>query len=173
MMGDSHTQAGNWNKLLTNKRVYNRGLGGFTSEQIAIQAKKNSEFFPKIVFVMAGGNDLDKANFSLNQTVKNIISIGEISKRDGLTVVFQSLLKKNNAPDFNLVIDSINNRIRIYTDTTDCFFLHLHPMLYQEGEKPIKDLDADASGHLNEKGYEYWSQSINTFLERHPELFEE
>jgi lysophospholipase L1-like esterase len=165
MFGDSYTEGGDWNLLLDHfkYKILNMGYGGFTSDQLAwYTIKKTLQFNPRFVFILCGGNDIEARCFSIDDVLQNFMTITQVLKSKNITPVFQKLFYQYNNPQFNSIIDSINQRLVNFCneERIDCLDI-TEGMNDESGLK--KSLTTDGC-HLNKEGYKIWSKILNDYL---------
>jgi lysophospholipase L1-like esterase len=162
LFGDSHIANGKWSSFLDNNGVLKLGWGGYTSEQLVDKIVICSDFNPKYVFILCGGNDIYDDTFTVENTVNNLKLMADKLREDNIVPVFQKLMYQHNNPKFNLTIDSINTELSKYCLKEQIEIIDTGKNMYDSnGLKASLTYD---NLHLNEKGYAIWSEEINKYL---------
>lgn len=162
MFGDSHTANGKWNFTLHTNPVLRSGWAGYTTEMLVDEISSIISYNPKYVFILCGGNDIYQKDFSVKNTILNFRLMADILKKNNITPIFQKLIYQHNNPEFNKIIDSINMNLTDYCKKEEIDFIDIGYKLYDS-----KGLRADLTIdnlHLNQKGYDLWSEAINDYL---------
>ena len=137
MLGDSLTESCDWQELLENPNVVNRGIGGNTSGMILDRIDDIYLVNPKKVFLMCGIND-QKNDIPLTAAYENIVKIHEELKSHNIELVIQSTLyvskKRNNYRDKNKEISILNDSLKTYCLANDITFIDVNSVLSSNGE---------------------------------------
>lgn len=88
MLGDSITEGVDWNEILQDNIVVNRGISGDTTSGLLKRIHHVVELSPSIVFIMIGVNDFG-SRINIDTVFNNYKSIIEILRGKGITVVVQ------------------------------------------------------------------------------------
>ncbi len=166
-VGSSSIRMWNLKASFPEQPTINHGFGGSElSDSIHFADRIVIPHAPKIVFLYAGDNDINKG-----KTATTVIAdYGKFVARihaalPKTTIVFlpikPSLSRWEKWPEMNkankaiAAISKKNPRLD-YLDTAT-------PMLGEDG-KPMPDLFKDDGLHLNEKGYRIWNKVVNQYL---------
>ena len=164
MLGDSLTARGEWAEFFPGMSIVNRGIGGDTTSGILARLEPIIALRPKIVFIMAGINDLarQRDTTEILYTYEKIIT--ELSK-EGIKIVVQStlytakhsqLLSTEKITEINQIL---KNRCAI---KKECHFLDLNSSMSKNGLL-LDSLTGDGI-HLNGKGYMAWTLAISEII---------
>lgn len=166
VFGDSHTANANWTKLIPGKSVVSLGFSGLTSDQLKNMLMiKVLPLKPDFCFIQGGGNDINSRCYNKSILIANIQSMVDSLLSHNTQPVLQSLFKRYNAPEYNQQVDSINELFRQVASKNKIVFLDINEKLADiRGLK--KELTPD-NIHLNNKGYQLWSEILNSFLDSH------
>lgn len=162
MLGDSITYGVQWNELMGIEGIVNRGIAGDSTEGMLKRLDTVIKLKPKIVFIMAGINDILSNVTTPEETYKNYRTIVEKLEANGIKVVMTSTLftstKVKNYKDINARVKKLNYMLSI---------------MAVEKWIPYKDLNAKLApkGHLEEKftsdgihlvgaAYEQWAELL-------------
>lgn len=165
-LGDSITQDYNVYEFFKGFNVYNRGIGGDTSEGVLRRLNESVyQIKPNKVFLLIGTNDLVSSSFSLDKTIQNIKEIVQNihAYNPSLKIYLLSILPVNDTidkttvgPRKNDIIIKINHELKKikavkYVD----MFINLL------GSDHLLDRKFTIEGlHLNHQGYEVMTDCI-------------
>ncbi len=164
MFGDSHVARGEWNSLINDQSVLRLGWGGFTSDQLKGLVHFAIDYKPEKVLILCGGNDIRSRCFSVNNTVTNLKFMADALSAHNITPVFQKLIYRQNNPEYNSMIDSINFQLSSYCTMEKLQLIDIGQNMY--GSNGLKPTLTDDGIHLNDEGYDLWASEINEFLEK-------
>lgn len=162
MLGDSITKSGKWNELLPGYSVGNRGISGDDTSGMLDRIKDVERTNAKVVFIMAGTNDITR-NVEPDNIANNIINITKELKQKGIKVVIQStILSGEKRKDKNPSIKKLNVLLESFAEKSGTPFLDLNSKLSKNG---ILSSEYTIDGtHLTAKGYEVWRDILINFL---------
>lgn len=163
MLGDSITQQGNWNQLLDDVKVINKGIGGDTSKGVLNRLERSINNNAHTVFLMIGINDL-MLRRSVFDIYQNYIKIIEKILSFNKTVIVQSTLfvgegMSRLSADINLDVDILNTKLNQYCDEQNIEFLDINKVLSHDNT--LKEEYSLDSVHINKKAYIEWAKIIN------------
>ena len=170
-LGNSITAEGKaWSVRLDNSIIRNRGIGGDTTDGILARSGEIIDSNPTAVFLLIGINDLYNNTIespSINYIANNIINIAKgIKTNSTKTKVFiQTLLPisiKKSPKHYKLYNQNIKtiNKIIIENQQNKSYTVIDLYSLFVDNKGQLKnDLTYDGL-HLNEQGYEVWSNFI-------------
>jgi len=162
MFGDSYTEGGKWNSLIHKHSVLRFGWCGFTSEQLSRIIGRVVDYKPHFVFILCGNNDIGSRCFNIDNVITNYKIIADTLENHNITPVFQKLLYQHNRPDFNIIIDSINQRLLEFCNNEHIEFINItEGMMDSTGLKVSLTKDWV---HLNNNGYKIWADKLNEYL---------
>ena len=170
-LGNSITEAGQWDKYFPEQQPANRGINGDSTQGMLARISEITDAKPNKIFIMAGINDI-----SLGRNNKEILGnyrkiIRSIKKQSPKTQIYiQSVLPINN--DFNIYarlkgkesrIVSLNSKLKKLADTQKITFINLYPLYIDKDGKLQKEITADGL-HLFPEAYSKWVEKISTFV---------
>lgn len=162
MFGDSHVFHGKWNFLIHEQTVLKKGHNGFSSDQLAGLISHVFYFQPNRVFILCGGNDINKPGFSIQETIQNFKFMADTLKEHNIQPVFHKLIYCHKMPKYNRSIDSLNFYLSEYCADNNIDLIDIgYKMHDSTGLK--KSLTTDHI-HLNKAGYKLWAAAINDYL---------
>ncbi|MDN4616349.1 GDSL-type esterase/lipase family protein [Leifsonia sp. F6_8S_P_1B] len=163
MLGDSITDQGEWQELLPDLAVVNRGVGGETSAQVRDRLAR-SIHGPTAVSLLVGTNDLT-AGTPHWQIAANVAAIlDEIERRaPGTPVLLNGIMPRS--AKFAREIHEVNALYKqVAGQRPTVEVIDTWPAL-RDGENIRSDLSFD-NLHLNGKGYEQWLTVLRPALDR-------
>jgi lysophospholipase L1-like esterase len=175
MLGDSLTHLANWNELLPEQSILNRGIAGDRTSDVLARLKAIRKAKAEYIFLMIGINDLYQ-NVDIKTVRQNIGKIvDELTAFDTTRRVFlQSTLPCNAtmnvacSPVLPLVTD-LNSFLAEFADSHDRVeFLDLVDLLSDEKQMLSSAYTYDGL-HLNSAAYEIWVKEINKVLDEETE----
>lgn len=177
-IGDSITDIGEWQELLSNSDVKNRGINGDTTTGVLNRLDEILEGNPRKVFLMCGINNL-QSKISFSQTVNEYKAI--LSELQNITppaeIYLLSIIPITKAlyreyvlpkhPSIHMPeteeIDRLNNAIKKLADRyRNVSYIDLAPLRDEDGEL-IADYTIDGL-HLNGKGLTAWAEIVEPLL---------
>lgn len=161
MLGDSITGRGDWKKLLENEHILNLGLDGDSTSGILKRLNPILEIEPKIVFLMAGINDLC-ISIPLEEVFENYKKILEILKTKKIKIVVQATLI-TQMQTVNKKVKAFNEMLEEYCNKEKIYFLTLNP-LFSNKEGLLKEELTTDGLHLGQKAYKAWAYKLNKLL---------
>ncbi len=164
MLGNSITEAGNWNELLQSNSIRNCGQGGYTTGQMlwhmdatVISAR------PSHCFIMGGIND-----FSMDleyQTVwNNFVEIIKRLEDAKIQPVVQSTLFQAEGSPNNSVVKQLNTDLKQLCEKMNLDFLDINSVLSRNEALELK-YSTDGT-HLNQEGYEKWGKFLRVYFRK-------
>ncbi|MGO4726617.1 MULTISPECIES: GDSL-type esterase/lipase family protein [unclassified Inquilinus] len=172
MLGDSITAAPQWSELLPGRDVVNRGASGDTVGEILGRINTVNRLRPRLVFVLAGTNDLGYGTppAALLQPFRTLI---DELRKTGAGVVVQSVLYVTDDhawPDVrrhwdfrrNDQIRVLNEGLRALATETGSDYLDLNAGLAPNGALPA-ELTTDGL-HLSAAAYIRWAAMVEAYL---------
>jgi len=157
LLGDSLTERGEWAEWLPTERVVNRGVAGELTDQIAERVPDLAALRPRVVFVLAGSNDLAQGR-SLDQIETSYRSLLD-ALRDTLPdarIVVTSVPPTRNeirmrAWGANVV--ALNARLRALAEQEHLELLDIHAKLVEEPSGELCKACTLDGVHLTGEGY--------------------
>jgi len=164
MIGDSITDAADWNELFPNISIVNRGISGDTTEGVLHRMASIYSTNAKKAFIMIGINDLSK-KIPISQILSNYEGIVVRLKQHGITPHIESLLLVGDRRVYlNKNILKFNSKLKELSKKEHVVFIDLNKVFAENGMlKPTYSSRDDV--HLNGEGYFVWKNSIKRFIE--------
>jgi lysophospholipase L1-like esterase len=163
-LGDSITERCEWNELLGNLKIIQRGISGDITEGVLERLDEITSRKPKKLFLMIGVNDL-RRNISSDSIMANYSKIIERIKGNSpeTRIIIQSVLPVNSAfKDAKTTcakITELNQKIKSFASKEGLPFLNLFPEFVNRKGELNEELTSDGL-HINGKGYLIWKKMI-------------
>ncbi len=162
-LGNSITEHGEWQELIPDKPVLNRGIGGDNTFGVLARLEDIVRAKPKTIFLLIGINDLARKlpyGVIINNYKRIIQKIRTGSPKTRLLI--QSVLPLNpemtKAPYLqgrNPMQQELNRQIRVLADSAKIEYIDLHPLFANENGELKKELSIDGI-HLKASAYVQW-----------------
>jgi lysophospholipase L1-like esterase len=166
MIGDSITELGIWNELLSRNDIVNRGISGDVTKGVLKRVKVVDTLQPTInkVFLMIGLNDI-KEKRDTKDIYETYIKILNSLEEKNISPIVQSTLltAQNKAHIYNAKIKALNKKLADYCIENNIIFIDLNKIL-TTNDLLKKEYTSDGI-HLNIHGYKIWSNEIKKHLD--------
>lgn len=174
-LGNSITFWGEWQQLLRNSHIRNRGIPGDTSYGVLDRLDEVTEGKPAKVFLMIGINDLAR-NTPANVVINNCrrIVAGIKAKSPATRMYVQTMLPTNdsfkklpNHCNKDGLIREVNIGLAVLANEEGATFIDLYSHFADPAGKLKKELTWDGV-HLTAEGYLLWAEILKKgkFLKR-------
>lgn len=168
MLGDSITQAVDWNELLKRNDVVNRGIRGDITEGMLNRLHYIYKLKPKMVFLMGGINDLKTNEATTEEIARNQRKIVTEFMNRNISPVITSTLYVSSTErkhkKINQKVDELNVLLKNIADEKDIPFIDLNSKL-ANGHALDKKYTIDGI-HLMGNAYQIWAEEISKELKR-------
>lgn len=171
--GDSITEG--WKTIhpdfFVGKSYINRGINGQTTSQMLLRFRLDViELKPKIVVILAGGNDIaeNTGPTTPERILGNIISMCELAKVNNIKVVLCSILPANDFPwkrgmEPAHKIEALNEMILKYAKANDIKYVNYYSAMADE-RKGLKSIYSEDGVHPNKEGYLVMEPIVETII---------
>ncbi len=162
MLGDSITDEGQWDELLNNSKVQNRGISGDTTDGVLDRLNSVSKGI-KQVFIMIGVNDIMRGK-EAHEVYANYLKIIQTFKDKNIKVHIQSTLYigETRMANFNPKIEELNKKLEKYANENQIPFITLNPIFAPQ--KVLKKEFTSDDLHLNGTAYKLWTEQIKKYF---------
>ncbi|MDY0051664.1 MAG: GDSL-type esterase/lipase family protein [Aliarcobacter sp.] len=162
MLGDSITDEGQWDELLDNPLVQNRGISGDTTDGVLKRLDSVNKSI-KQVFIMIGVNDIMRGK-EVDEVYSNYLKIIKYFHDRNIKVYIQSTLfiGERRAENFNIKVEDLDKRLEKYAKENSITFINLNPILAPN--KMLKKEFTFDDLHLNGTAYKLWAQEIKKYF---------
>ena len=171
MLGNSLTDGGEFNELLNNRHVKNRGIVGDIVQGLIDRIDPIIKGQPKKLFILTGVNDIShdvSADSIARAMEKLIVMVKQGSPRT--KIYLQSLLPFNNdVREWKLlkgrdhVVVEANALLEQVAHRQGVTWINLYPLFADEQGRLRADLTNDGL-HLMGKGYLIWRDAIKPYI---------
>jgi len=172
-LGNSISDGCNWNELLNDNRIKNRGISGDVTDGVLDRLDEITESKPAKIFIMIGVNDLacgKSVEYVISNYQKILERIVTASKKTKIYV--QSVLPVNDAfQKFeNLVnktkqILAVNNNLKKMSKKYGATYIDLFSLFSIDGDKLNPKYTNDGL-HLTGEGYLLWKSVVEKYIEQ-------
>jgi len=171
-LGDSLTDGCEWNELLSNNNIKNRGLNGDSTQGVLNRLNQLTKSKPQKIFIMIGINDL-LSNVETNIVLDNYQKIIQTIKTDSpkTKIYIESILPMNfeidktKRPITNQNISDFNNKLKNFSDNSTIFYIDLYSKFLDSSNQLDKQYTLDGI-HLNGQGYLVWKNEISKYISK-------
>ena len=184
-LGDSITEAGDWNKYLNKQNIINRGISGDTTEGVLDRLDEIIYYKPIAVFLLIGINDIfnadipDREKITPSYVSENILKIADqIADQSPSTKIFiQTILPINHEiyikingmfPDhavpLPVQINEINSLIKNNDLGNKYTIIDLHSAFVDEHGLMNGAYSTDGV-HLSDAGYQVWVEYVGKYVQ--------
>lgn len=173
MLGNSITHGCNWNEVLGRNNVVERGIPSDNTEGMLNRLNSIIKLNPKLVFILAGVNDI-YSGLSAEIVFTNYVKIISELRKKKIVPVVQSCIYAgeywgkdwNLTREFNLQknneIEKLNFMLKDYCAKNNLEFIDLNSKL-SANKFLLPEATYDYL-HLNYRGYKIWSAEIEKIL---------
>ena len=171
MLGNSLTDGCEFNELLNNKHIKNRGIVGDIVQGLIDRVEPIIKGQPKKLFIMCGVNDIShdvSADSIARATEKLIVMVKNGSPRT--KIYLQSLLPFNNdvrerklLKGRDYVVVEANELLEQVARRQGVTWINLYPLFVDDQGRLREDLTNDGL-HLMGKGYLIWRDAIKPYI---------
>jgi len=170
-LGNSITEFGDWQKLLNDSTVINRGIAGDNTFGVLARLDDVINREPNKVFIKIGINDISQ-NIPVEIIVKNISTIVKsIKEKSPMTKIYiHSILPtndnvKNEYPDAynkNSLVNLVNKQLKKQAKKYNIIYIDINKIFSDKyGKLDIKYADSDGL-HLNDFAYKTWIELLKS-----------
>jgi lysophospholipase L1-like esterase len=162
-IGDSITDRMEWNELLPDYNIANRGISKDTTEGILQRLDSLYTTSARSAFIMVGINDFENG-VTTDKVFRNYQLLIENIINHGMNVHIQSTIFAGlNKNYLNSKIVTLNLRLKVLANNTaNVSYIELNEVLSPSGFLH-EDFTSDGI-HLNARGYKLWKKEIENHL---------
>ena len=162
-LGNSITEAGEWQELIPGKAVKNRGISGDVTYGVLARLDEALDSKPAKLFLLIGVNDL-KRGIPVDRVAQNYQRIVERIKAgspktklyiQSLLPVNEKMLSESYKKVTNERIAALNERLVQLADHYQCAYINVHSVMTDEQGQLAKELTPDGI-HLWPSSYIRW-----------------
>ncbi|ADK13908.1 MULTISPECIES: GDSL-type esterase/lipase family protein [Clostridium] len=168
-LGDSLTDIGQWNELLDNPDILNRGISSDTTSGALNRLSEITKLKPRKIFIMLGINDIDKG-LSIEEIIKNYSRIIQNIKTDSpsTSIYVESVLPinkdiyKTKTKDNQII--NLNASLNNLCKNSNIQYINLYPLFTLPNQNKLYKEYTIGGLHVNGKGYKVWRDAIKSYL---------
>jgi len=166
-IGDSLTQWFDWEGRFPAHRVMNLGISGETVEGLLARRGhiRSVVVNPDLIFLMTGINNIVNGQNNILPPYRKLIS-DLITWYRKSKIIIQSILPVGLSWISNNVIKDVNCGLMDIASEYNTEYLDLYTLFVDATGKPIRGYLSDDSVHLANRGYNTWSNAIESYLNR-------
>ncbi|MEL7120645.1 MAG: GDSL-type esterase/lipase family protein [Bacteroidota bacterium] len=165
-VGNSITeQGGNWGEKLNMENVRNRGISGDMTEGVIKRIDEITHYQPKAVFLLIGINDLFNFHYqkqvpSPEYVANNIIKIIKIiQEQSPVTKIYLQTILPTSEDYMIENINTVNSILKKQEKASTYQLINLFEKFVGDDGLMRPEFTSDGT-HLNEMGYQLWSETI-------------
>ena len=161
MLGDSLTEAANWDELIPGANIINRGISGDTCEGLLKRLDEVISRRPKRVFILCGTNDVG-AEVPDDRVAATVAEMAKALRAAGAEPIIQSV-PLTSWSSRNTRTGTLNDRLRAAAREMNLRYIDLNPAL-APGDRLLPHLTTDGV-HLTGAAYRLWADEIRKSLD--------
>ena len=162
MVGDSITDAAEWQEMFAGITIVNRGISGDTTEGLLNRLQGVIRTGAKKAFIMIGVNDFTYTD-SVDEVFKNYQQVVETLVAAGIDPYIQSTIQVGpDKTEYSLKIAELNRRLGIFATENGIIFIDLNRVLAPAGT--LEESYSLDQVHLNANGYIEWKKILQPYL---------
>ena len=170
-LGDSITEGANWQELLNNPKVINRGIGGDTTSGVLNRIDEVIRHHAEKIFICIGTNDIGQ-DIATEKIMSNYaLILDALKERSSKTEIFvQSILPVNIAKNAvfrhnNKGILAVNEQLEMLCSARHIKYIDLHTQ-FVNSEGKLKKAYTNDGLHLLGNAYLKWVEIIKDFVQK-------
>lgn len=168
-LGDSLTDIGEWNELLDNPDILNRGISDDTTSGTLNRLSEIIQLKPRKIFIMLGINDIGKG-LSTKEITKNYSKILENIKKNlpNTTIYVESVLPinkdlfKTNTSEKQII--DLNASLNKLCKNSNVQYIDLYHLFTLPNENKLSYKYTVSGLHINGDGYRVWGDALKPYL---------
>lgn len=170
MLGDSLIEWGDWESLLPDFRVINRGIAGEHTEELSarlvdeINTVIDAGREPEYILLMTGTNNLLAGSPYFPVVLRSMLPRLVALCPDSV-IILNSLMPMRLRGPARESITAANNELRDAARKSACHFLDMTGPFTEQCLPVTKPCFLDDGVHLATRGYQVWAESIRKHLE--------
>jgi len=166
-LGNSITEVGDWQEIIGNKPVQNRGISGDNSYGVLARLDETLQEKPAKIFLMIGVNDIKRGtpvSVIANNQERIVQRIKALSPRtkvymQSVLPVHEPVLADIYKKITNERIKSLNSLLQEIAQRNQVPYVDLHPVFTDENGQLKRDMTTDGL-HLRPAAYIKWVASL-------------
>jgi lysophospholipase L1-like esterase len=165
-IGDSNIQYGEWNDMLNNDHIRNRGISGDDIAGVTARINDITACKPQKIFLMIGMNNILNNQDDIQKVVKDYrYLIKKIKTKSPRTRLYiHSLLPtRDRNVQVNNDIKSVNKSLEEISRNSNATYINLHDLVEDADGNLLAKYSFDGV-HFNGEGYDFWKSEIEELV---------
>ncbi len=165
MLGDSLVEWGDWQELLPNIQVINRGVAGEHVEELAARLAAEIETIPEPdhILIMAGTNNLLMGSHFFPAIFRSMLPrLSSLYPDSSITL---NSIMPMSLPGLTTKITETNKELQSVADQTNCLFLDMVPPFTKLCLPITRPCFLTDGVHLSTLGYQVWAGEIRRHMD--------
>ena len=166
MLGDSLIEWGDWETLLPDYRIINRGIAGEEVEGLSVRLADEilATETPEYILIMAGTNNLLMGNLFF-PAIFNTMLMRLQQFCPESNIVVNGILPMDIAELQKSTIDTVNRELEHTAGKSGCSFLDMNSAYATHCLPITKPCFMHDGVHLSTRGYQVWARAISEHLQ--------
>lgn len=170
MLGDSHTERGQWKVLLGRTDVANRGIGSDIFEGYIHRINDVFDLNPIVCFIEGGGNDLGHG-VSQRAIISNLTILIDTLEGKGIIPVLKTMdyvadnYRSDNPKEFNKRVKLLNQVIKTLAKEKNITLINLNSKVNGRSYL-LKQYAVEDGVHYTQDVYSMWKEEILKILSK-------
>lgn len=159
-IGDSLIEFFNWQKRFPDRKIFNGGIAGETTEGLLARLPNVIQQVPSpgLVMIMTGINNVAMEDYAFLFTYEKIISrLQQVYSQ--APIVITSLLPVN-LYFLGDAVPRLNRRLKDTARKSNTIYLDLYPLFVDNDSRIISSYYEPDGVHLSGTGYEIWAKAL-------------
>ena len=167
MLGDSLVEWGDWETLLPDMQVINRGIAGEHTEELSARLVRELETVqePDYILIMSGTNNLLMGSLYFSSIFAGMLPrLVSLCPDSTITVNSIMPMRVHGVPEET--ISSVNRELRNIAEQNNCSFLDMTEPFTEQCLPITKPCFMNDGVHLATRGYQVWAGEIRQHLKK-------
>jgi lysophospholipase L1-like esterase len=167
MLGDSLVEWGDWETLLPDMQVINRGIAGEHTEELSARLAHELETVqePDYILIMSGTNNLLMGSLYFSSIFAGMLP-RLVSLYPDSTITVNSIMPMHVHGVPEETISSVNRELRSIVEQNNCRFLDMTGPFIEQCLPVTKPCFMNDGVHLATRGYQVWAGEIRQHLKK-------
>jgi lysophospholipase L1-like esterase len=167
-LGDSLTEWFDWQRRFQQHHVTNLGISGEPVEGLLDRRERIRATIvnPDFIFLMTGINNLAMGQYDIIVPYREIVRNLTTWYKKAVLVI-QSILPADLTWIDNTVVKDTNRQLEQIAGEHGASYLDIYSLFVDSEGNPYRGYLSDDGVHLASKGYDVWSNEVESFLKNH------
>ncbi|AHM60397.1 G-D-S-L family lipolytic protein [Flammeovirgaceae bacterium 311] len=148
--------------------VLNRGFGGSSLRDLEYYLDDIVfPYKPRQIVIYSGENDIAGGNISAEELLKRFSDVFEEIRDEmpHVPIAFVSMKPSPSREEHMPELEEANSLVRNYLRTKpNTRYIDVYSLMLDKNGQPLEDIFLEDNLHMNEKGYQIWSEAIEPYL---------